>query len=277
MPHRAFRPHNRSHPTLKTSHHPQLLHKAMRPSRIHDIADSCSGRSRKRRRLDDLGTRGLPPPLALNNVQCANGETVCYGMVRCSSHYRILEALTATQIVGLPVLTHPHSTTLQPYDVTRVNVHKDRTLRRRNDYQIAGSLSDEIFDMLEKLRNENIECQLSLSLSDTGVQARNKECLLDVIFYGRKQSADAFGFYMEQYGYNLQDPDDCDHNVPYINPHRLSSMFDDPPMTYDIQDTRNPLIETFTKAAIDAVANFNTLETLEPAGTPSALVTELQL
>ena len=65
----------------------------------------------------------------------------------------------------------------------------------------------------------------------------------------------------------------CHTSIP-VACHQCSMT---PPMTYDIQDTRNPLIETFTKAAIDAVASFDTLETLEPAGTPSALSTELQL
>jgi hypothetical protein len=176
------------------------------------------------------------------------------------------------------VLTHPDSTTCESYGAIPINLHRDLTLRRENDSGIVGSLEKDTVVTLVKLAHEGIEFQLSVTRSYAGdTQKRRSGCLLEVIIYGPKRMADAVGVFMEDCGYFLQDPHGCDHNVPYINPHRLSSLFGEPPMTHTIQQPRKERFETFTKAAIDALANFQTSEQLEPAATPSALATELQL
>jgi hypothetical protein len=176
------------------------------------------------------------------------------------------------------VLSHSDSTTCESYGAIPINLHRDLTLRRENDGSIVGSLEKDTVITLEKLAHECIEFQLSVTRS-YGEDARKRRSgyILEVIVYGPKCMADAVGVFMQDCGYFLQDPHGCDHNVPYINPHRLSSLSGDPPMTQTIQQPRRERFETFTKAAIDALANFQTSEQLEPAATPSALATELQL
>jgi hypothetical protein len=152
-------------------------------------------------------------------------------------------------------------------------------LRRRNDNGIVGKLDRDIIKTLGKLADECIEFQFAYVVrrDSSASQRRRNVGFLDMILYGPKCMADAVGLFMEDCGYCLQDPYDCDRNVPYINPHRLSSQFDDPPMTHAMQQPTKEIVETFTRVAIDALANFQTSEQFEEAMTPSALVTELKL
>lgn len=172
--------------------------------------------------------------------------------------------------------SHPESTDLETYGVAPVNIHCDHTLRRRSDGSIVGTLDKDMFDTFGKLAHECIEFQLSVAWLDGSATQRKKSvCQLEVIFYGPKNMADAVGLFMEECGYCLQDPCDCNRNVPYLNPQRLSSMFGEPPMTYDIQQPRRENGETLNKATIHALANFQTSEQLASAVTPSALATKL--
>lgn len=136
----------------------------------------------------------------------------------------------------------------------------------------------QVVEVLKTLAQEGIEFQFSYAVPSDGTAAktRNKGSL-EIILYGPKNMADPVGMLMEECGYCLQDPYNCDRNVPYINPHRLSSMFYDPPMTQSIQEPRKVAVERFTSAALGALANYQTAERLEIASTPSALSTELQL
>lgn len=249
----------------------------MKRSQISSVNEPCSGTLNKRRRIDGLGTSDPPPPLAFSIARCDDEETVCYGMVCLLSAPILASALIQIQIDGLPIQTHPHSILLEPHETISVDVHSDRTIRSVRAGGLIGSLNNEIFGMIEKLAHGSIECQLSVAWSDRCANRKSKAYLLDIILYGPKSSVDSVGLFTEQCLYNLQDPYGCDRNVPYINPHRLSSLFDDPPMTYAMQQPGNIMVETFKKAAVDALTNFETSETLEQDVTPSALVTKLQL
>jgi len=258
----------------------------MIPSSVPDIlVEPCPEPPKKRRRLECSSTEVTPhrdgsvPPLAFKIAHCRNEDVVCFGMVCCLHALARRQALTVAQIDGLPVLTHPNSTVLQPCGVVTVDLHCDHTLRRRNDHGIVGKLDKDIIETLGKLADECIEFQFAYVVRRDGnaTQRRRNVGLLDMILYGPKRMADAVGRFMEDCGYCLQDPYDCDRNVPYINPHRLSSLFNDPPMTHAMQQPRQEVVETPTNAAIDALANFETSEQFEVTMTPSALITELQL
>lgn len=181
------------------------------------------------------------------------------------------------QIDVLQVQSHTDSTALNTIGAVPVTVHHDRTLRLQNDNVNVGSLDKDVFDTLEKLALEGIEFQFSVAPNEGNTAQRKRSRSLEVIFYGPKHVADVFGSFMEECDYCLQDPSDCDRNVPYLNPHRLSSQFGNLPMTYDIQHSRRGKIETWNKASVDALANFQTSERLALAETPSALATKLNL
>jgi hypothetical protein len=197
-----------------------------------------------------------------------------------ASHWPIFrrQKLTVVQIDGLPVLASPNSTALQSSLAFTVDLYSDHTIRRPHDRVIIGKVDNDTIKTLGRLADECVVYQFLYVARREGSAAQKKKNpgSLDMILYGPERMVEAVGRFMEDCGYCLQDPYNCDRNVPYINPHRLSSLFDSPPMTHALQQPRQD-VETFTRAAIDALASFQTAEQLELANTPAALCTELQL
>ncbi|PVI02266.1 hypothetical protein DM02DRAFT_670702 [Periconia macrospinosa] len=224
------------------------------------IIEPPSDIPRKKRRLDTSATHSTSAAHTFDGpVNCRIGNTVCYGMID-----------------GLPVQNHPNSTALEPSPGVPLHLY-DRTLRRRSDNSIVGTLERDTVDTFAELADRGVEFQLSATLTDETLTRRQRKTCLEVIFYGPKTMADAVGLLMEKCGYSLQDPCDCDRNVPYHNPHRLSSQFGDPPMTYDIQQSRRKKVDTLNDAAMDVFHSFQTSEHLALAPTPTALNTNLNL
>lgn len=88
------------------------------------------------------------------------------------------------------------------------------------------------------------------------------------------------GSFLQENGLYLQDPKGCDRNVRYRNPHRLSGLDDDAPMTMDLEKThRSPAMEPLTEEVlpvpIDIFSDFETTDSLPETVTPGCLATEL--
>ncbi|KAF2233475.1 hypothetical protein EV356DRAFT_503549 [Viridothelium virens] len=94
---------------------------------------------------------------------------------------------------------------------------------------------------------------------------------LSVIIYGTLKSFDLFGHYLEECGFYLQDPEGCDQNVPYRNPHRLSGTQKNPPMTIE-QQLDYASIQQEAYSSVDLIGSH---QELPEAVTPSPIITPL--
>ncbi|KAI0976554.1 hypothetical protein F4678DRAFT_413738 [Xylaria arbuscula] len=96
--------------------------------------------------------------------------------------------------------------------------------------------------------------------------------LASAIIYGPKDLSDDVGDFLDRCDYVLQDPFSCEHNVPYKNPHCLSTLFETPRMTFELCSPEPGHPEFFLS---------NSLQALETTGDlpewpqPAALKTEL--
>lgn len=84
---------------------------------------------------------------------------------------------------------------------------------------------------------------------------------------------DDVGVFVQGYDMYLQAPRGCDRNVKYRNPHRLSGLDQDVPMTFDLFPSSNHV--EATRTAVDLLADMETDEILLETDTPLALRTEL--
>ncbi|KAF1952458.1 hypothetical protein CC80DRAFT_552277 [Byssothecium circinans] len=113
--------------------------------------------------------------------------------------------------------------------------------------RITESLSDGRFDeqgtaIIEALISDGaFEIQVSLSpLEQALIRERLRKCtsqsntlLASLIIYGPLEAFDAVGTFFQDCELYLQDPIGCDRNIPYHNPHRLTSPSSPPRMTFD--------------------------------------------
>lgn len=56
------------------------------------------------------------------------------------------------------------------------------------------------------------------------------------ILYGPEDLGDCVGRFLDECKYFLQDPYNCEQNVPYKNPHCLSSILGEPKMTFELPE-----------------------------------------
>lgn len=99
--------------------------------------------------------------------------------------------------------------------------------------------------------------------------------LLSVIIYGPKSLADDLGNFLDACGICLQDPVGCDRNVPYLNPHRLSSMDENLPLTFQLAEAALQYIDAPVSPPSNLLAGLETTEALPMVETPHGLKTVL--
>ena len=120
------------------------------------------------------------------------------------------------------------------------------TLLRESDMSIYGSVDSITARILERLKSSpgmtfQMYCTMELrsdSLPDVPIK-RGKTIskyvsLLSVILYGPNSMFDRIGEFFSKCKMYLQDPIQCDLNVPYMNPHLLSQPKEKPIMTWEI-------------------------------------------
>ncbi|KAI1173028.1 hypothetical protein F4777DRAFT_590102 [Nemania sp. FL0916] len=208
----------------------------------------------------------------LNNVDSSSSATalietgdaagtslVCYGM---------LEKLPIFSIAMAVIISSP--TPVSAY------LNESGIVQRSSDGACVGKLDDRPLRCLFKLRDEDhIEIQFMLETA-TGARSLGRKtrpvALASAIIYGPEYLSNEVGDFLDRCGYVFQDPFGCDHNVPYINPHCLSTLFEAPRMTLELQSPYSGHNEFTLSNSLQAL---ETTEDLPECQQPAALKTEL--
>ncbi|KAK2755706.1 alpha-1,6-mannosyltransferase [Arachnomyces sp. PD_36] len=190
-------------------------------------------------------------------------EEVCFGMV--SKLPMILQpGLLFDTEVQIPVILMNVST---------------NTLISKIDKGVVGSLSDRDWTILSSISQEpNVHLQLIASVNNAAIgngkaTTAFHPAYLSAIIYGPFDMFDDIGECLSDNGIYLQDPSDCDRNVRYRNPQRLSGLDPDAPMTFDFLGFHaSP--ETVS-TPIDVLQGFESNQDILEEEVPKALQTRL--
>jgi hypothetical protein len=155
------------------------------------------------------------------------------------------------------------------------------TLLSKDDNTRVGTLEENGLHVLHGLSEEQIvDLQLlcTTELDRHAFKAHKSKlsspsAYLSIIIYGPFDLFEDVGKFVEECDMYLQDPRSCDRNVKYRNPHRLSGLDPDAPMTSEMED----LTVSHEKAQgpVDLLAGLESTEFLPETGAPSALRTQL--
>ncbi|KAL9065695.1 MAG: hypothetical protein Q9157_007390 [Trypethelium eluteriae] len=182
-------------------------------------------------------------------------------------------------IIDLPVVLPSHTVDLRTPARRPVCLDPDDRVYHCSDGNLIGTLDAHAAEALSKLETDGqIGLQLCYSIStETRLNRRGKASgLLEVILYGPKGRADDVGDFVAKCGHYLQEPLGCDRNVPYCNPHCLSSLDGSLPMTFHLREEQPPVLQKLIRQTKDVLAHFETSEALKETDTPSTLRTQLQ-
>ena len=123
-----------------------------------------------------------------------------------------------------------------------------------------------------------LDMQIFLSPSDNGIkEGRNQQsaAALTIIVYGPLDLFDDVGDFFQTCNMYLQDPVGCDRNVRYCNPHRLSGLDVEAPMTLDLDSAHQHMHISEISGNIDLLEGLNAPIDLPETESPPALVTSL--
>ena len=109
---------------------------------------------------------------------------------------------------------------------------------------------------------------------------RMPQPILHVIIYGARRLFESIGIFAAECHYYLQEPRNCDRNVEYCNPHRLSPEQEQHVFTHDLErsvDQDNPHANRLylDRNPIDAFTDASQCSTLPETKTPLGLKTRL--
>ncbi|OAL43119.1 hypothetical protein IQ07DRAFT_593302 [Pyrenochaeta sp. DS3sAY3a] len=205
----------------------------------------------------------------LSNNKASEGNSadtiVCFGMI--VDQYVTISADSAVAL---------------PHDQEAVVFQPPRILRHKTKGILLGQLDDRLGAILTTLANDGeIILQLALSKSPIAAEVMKKSFreatwFLGIIVYGPKRVLEEVGDFMNKCDCFLEDPVNCDRNVPYLNPQLLSSIYEDPPMTFDLPQLQQPNVQDFSRASTDILAGFETIDSIEEAANPTSLRTTLK-
>lgn len=214
---------------------------------------------------------------------CEN-DLVCYGMVRIF----LLDCKAGTdndQVSDLEVSIPPRDHVgSDPSNEHRIRFEPPRTLYSSQSDAPCGQLNQYGSELLTRLLADD-ELLLQFSLSTTPVApapsigiklSRNASQFLGIIIYGPKRRFGDVGEFMTHAGCFLDDPINCDRNVPYLNPQCLFSVHERLPMTFEILQPQQPHIDNFERVSSDVLSRFETTEEFELSASPPALRTKLK-
>ena len=186
------------------------------------------------------------------------------------------------QILDLAVLVGYHDITDSHTIQHALRFEAPRTLRCGFPETPAGQLDDYGGLLLQRLvADDELVLQLTLSSnpfaptteSDLG---KSKSKYLWVTLYGPRRRFSDVGDFLTKANCYLDDPIECDRNVPYMNPQCLFSLYERPPMTFDLLQLQQSQNDSFSRAALESVSGFETSDGFELAADPTALRTELK-
>jgi hypothetical protein len=152
---------------------------------------------------------------------------------------------------------------------------------------MRGTVSTEHGQLLQAILDETaIRTQVTCVLDDRNNGARKPagllpqliSCSLSINLYGPKELFEEVGTFFQDYDIYLQDPLDCDLNVRYCNPHRLSSIDSSLcPMTYDLKASILEAFETQpTSRHSELLDALDPQEDLPEASQPAEIRTQLE-
>ncbi|OCL00503.1 uncharacterized protein K441DRAFT_651441 [Cenococcum geophilum 1.58] len=126
-------------------------------------------------------------------------------------------------------------------------------------------------------QDSQLDMQIFLSPSDNCIkEGRNQRAAaLTIIVYGPLDLFDDVGDFFQTCNMYLQDPVGCDRNVRYCNPHRLSGLDVEAPMTLDLDSAHRHMHISEISGNIDLLEGLNAPINLPETESPPALVTSL--
>ncbi|KAI1114820.1 SNF2 family N-terminal domain-containing protein [Nemania sp. NC0429] len=245
----------------------------------------------KRRRLDhtEIATIFLDIPSPLSHFKNITGECIVSDLRANAAASRAIDT-TVTEsddsvnsdlvcygmLENLPIISNPTTTIIDNPMLVPAYLNENGIVQRSSDGACVGKLEDRAMKCLFKIHFEDhVEIQFMLKTVTSKSYrkgAARPVGLASAIIYGPEDLSDDVGDFLDRSDYVLQDPFSCERNVPYKNPHCLSTLFEMPRMTFEL---RSPDLgyHEFTLS--------NSLQALETTGDlpewrqPVALKTEL--
>lgn len=154
-----------------------------------------------------------------------------------------------------------------------------KNVYRISDRTLVGTLESRDFEVLSRIASEDgVNLQIHYAPNPKSQEHRRKAQSigsLSAIIYGPKSLADDMGDFLDACGICLQDPVGCDRNVPYLNPHRLSSMDEHLPLTFQLAEAAPQYIDAPVSPPSSLLSGLETTEALPMAENPRGLKTAL--
>ena len=119
-----------------------------------------------------------------------------------------------------------------------LQISREGAVSTTDDGSNVGIVTDQMLGAILQINSEpgssvQLRCIVSRSRPNEDGMATNLSVCLCGIVYGPRRLFDSIGEFLESCNVFLQDPQGCDRNVPYRNPHRLSGLDRYAPMTLD--------------------------------------------
>ncbi|RYP12624.1 hypothetical protein DL767_011159 [Monosporascus sp. MG133] len=186
---------------------------------------------------------------------------VCYGMLE-----------------NLPIAAIPTASVFDSPTLIHGFLSEDGTVQKSSDGSLVGKIDEKAQQCLFKLADEEgVHIQFMLNNADASGkyqgQKRRVIAVASAVIYGPEDLGDDIGDFLDKSGYCLQDPFGCELDVPYKNPHCLSTLFEEPPMTSGLLEPEYNRMTIFSVS--DSLRTLQTSEILPEWEQPNAIKTEL--
>lgn len=146
-----------------------------------------------------------------------------------------------------------------------------------------GLLDERTRAVVQMLSDDpEVDLQFSCCISEMIGQSKKRKTAsssricLSIIIYGAVHLFEDVGAFLQSSGMFLQDPVGCNRNVIYRNPHRLSGLDPDAPMT--CQNDAKPVVCSLdvNSNSVDFLARFESGDTLPETEGHLSLLTPLR-
>lgn len=150
--------------------------------------------------------------------------------------------------------------------------HRNARVILQGDDLIIGSLSEQDSAILS-----SISADPEMTFEWKLVKETSMTTSLAAILYAPLKTFHEIGDYLDSEGYFLQDPQGCSQNVKYRNPHQLSGLDENVPMTFELEEgpRRQPEFVQQLSRPVDFLNGFESRQVIAEATTPAALKTPL--
>ncbi|KAL5089357.1 hypothetical protein Trisim1_005644 [Trichoderma cf. simile WF8] len=241
---------------------------------------------------DELREQTVPTSLSCNAGDTVNPEAQTDdSMAQQSSYSSSKEIVCFGEIVG--ILSKCGSSTSMPNaDGTsfRAKFESCEKFVSIDNDAITGTIDSDYTHLTDLLQNEaeldlQLTCTLDLSRSSSAGKRTSSSfyshaipCTISIIIYGPLEMLTDIGNFFQTCEIYLQDPSDCDRNVRYCNPHRLSSTnMNSCPWTSELKTHLKNLVEMEPISPLPELLDvLESSEKLPEAMQPDAIRTPLE-